>query len=40
MFCDSNKDQVKKERANKIFSYDRSIELKMILVIHTLLRKG
>ncbi|KAF5429441.1 Rhodopirellula transposase DDE domain-containing protein, partial [Candidatus Methanophagaceae archaeon] len=32
MSCDSDKGQVKKERANRIFPYDRSIELKMILV--------
>ena len=35
MSCDLNKGQVQKKSTNKIFSYDRSIELKMILV-HTL----
>ena len=30
MSCDSDKGQVKKERANRIFPYDRSIELKII----------
>jgi hypothetical protein len=30
MSCDSNKDQVKKERTNRISSYDRLIELNMI----------
>ena len=28
MSCDSNKDQVKKERTNRISSYDRLIELR------------
>jgi hypothetical protein len=32
MSCDSNKDQVKKERTNRISSYDRLIELNMILL--------
>ncbi len=32
MSCDSDKGQVKKERANRIFPYDRSIELKMISI--------
>lgn len=32
MSCDSNKDRVKKERTNRISSYDRSIELNMILL--------
>ena len=32
MSCDSNKDQAKKEWTNRIFPYDRSIEVKIILL--------
>ena len=32
MSCDSDKGQVKKERANRMFLYDHLIELKMISV--------